>query len=42
MIGVEYRTTVDQLRIIRDGIENYILGSDDFAKPVDLYGDGGR
>ena len=33
VIGVEYRTTVDQLRIIRDGIENYILESDDFAKP---------
>jgi MscS family membrane protein len=33
MVGVEYRTTVEQLREIRDGIEQYILNSDDFAKP---------
>jgi MscS family membrane protein len=33
VIGVEYRTTVAQLRIIRDGIEKYILGSKDFAHP---------
>jgi MscS family membrane protein len=32
-IGVEYRTTVDQLREIRDGIEKYILDSDDFVPP---------
>lgn len=32
-IGVEYRTTVDQLRHIRDGIEAYILESDCFAGP---------
>jgi MscS family membrane protein len=32
-IGVEYRTTVDQLRKIRDGLENYILESDDFVPP---------
>ena len=32
-IGVEYRTTVDQLREIRDGIENYVVGNDDFAQP---------
>ncbi|NNG06018.1 MAG: mechanosensitive ion channel family protein [Inquilinus sp.] len=32
-IGVEYRTSVDQLRRIRDEIEAYVLGSDDFAKP---------
>ena len=32
-IGVEYRTSVDQLRQIRDGIEGYVLGSDEFAKP---------
>jgi len=31
-IGVEYRTTIDQLRIIRDGIEAYILENDEFAK----------
>ncbi len=36
MIGVEYRTTVGQLRKIRDGIEQYILGSEDFAKPPEV------
>ena len=35
-IGVEYRTSVDQLRRIRDGIEAYVLGSDDFAKPPEV------
>ncbi len=35
-IGVEYRTSVDQLRQIRDGIEAYVLGSDDFAKPPEV------
>ncbi|MEQ9607205.1 MAG: mechanosensitive ion channel family protein [Kiloniellaceae bacterium] len=33
MIGVEYRTTVAQLREIRDGIEKYILENDDFVPP---------
>jgi len=33
MIGVEYRTTVDQLSQIRDGIEKYILENDDFVPP---------
>jgi MscS family membrane protein len=32
-IGVEYRTTVDQLRAIRDGIETCIMENDAFAKP---------
>jgi len=32
-IGVEYRTTVGQLRQIRDSIEQYILESEYFAKP---------
>jgi len=32
-IGVEYRPTIDQLRQIRDGIEAYLLGSEDFAHP---------
>lgn len=32
-IGVEYRTTIDQLRQVRDGIEAYLLGSEDFAHP---------
>jgi MscS family membrane protein len=36
MIGVEYRTSVEQLREIRDGIEQYILNSDDFAKPPEV------
>ena len=35
-IGVEYRTSVDQLRQIRDGIEDYVLGGDDFAKPPEV------
>ncbi|TVR99518.1 MAG: mechanosensitive ion channel family protein [Rhodospirillales bacterium] len=35
-IGVEYRTTVDQLRRIRDGIEGYLLESPDFAKPPEV------
>ncbi len=32
-IGVECRTSVDQLRRIRDEIERYVLDSPDFAKP---------
>ncbi len=32
-IGVEYRTTVGQLRKIRDEIETYVLGSDEFEHP---------
>jgi MscS family membrane protein len=36
MIGVEYRTTVGQLRIIRDRIEEYILGSEAFAHPPEV------
>ncbi len=47
MIGVEYRTTIDQLRRIRDGIEAYILEQEDFAGPpavpthvrIDRFGD---
>ena len=35
-IGVEYRTTIDQLRRIRDGIEAYVLGSEDFVDPSKL------
>ena len=35
-IGVEYRTTVDQLRKIRDGIEVYILENDEFAGPGEV------
>lgn len=34
-IGVEYRTTVDQLRQIRDEIEAYITGNDVYVRPED-------
>ena len=36
MIGVEYRTTLEQLREIRDSIERYILDSDEFATPEEV------
>ncbi len=36
MIGVEYRTTIEQLRKIRDEIENYILQSEEFSKPPEV------
>ena len=32
-IGVLYSTSVEQLRAIRDGIESYVLDSDEFSKP---------
>ncbi len=35
-IGVEYGTTIEQLREVRDSIEAYILGNDDFAHPPDV------
>jgi MscS family membrane protein len=35
-IGVEYQTSVDQLRQIRDGIETHILNSDAFAHPPEV------
>ena len=35
-IGVEYRTSVDQLRQIRDAIETYIIGNEDFAQPSEV------
>lgn len=35
-IAVEYRTTVDQLRRIRNAIEAYILENDAFAKPHEV------
>lgn len=35
-IGVEYRTTREQLRRIRDGIEAYLLESEDFAHPPEV------
>lgn len=36
IIGVEYRTSVDQLREIRDRIERYVLGSSEFANPSEV------
>ena len=36
MISIEYRTTVQQLRQIRDSIEDYIHASDDFARPPEV------
>jgi MscS family membrane protein len=36
VIGVEYRTRVEQLRRIRDGIEAYVLENPDFAAPPDV------
>lgn len=34
-ISVEYRTTVDQLREIRDGISDYISNGEEFVKPTE-------
>ncbi|MGD9157999.1 MAG: mechanosensitive ion channel family protein [Desulfobacteraceae bacterium] len=36
IIGVEYRTTIDMLKKIRDGIEAYIFESDAFAHPPEV------
>ncbi len=33
LISVKYHTTVDQLRLVRDQIEEYLMSNDDFAKP---------
>jgi MscS family membrane protein len=33
IVSLEYRTTTDQLRRIRDGIEAYILGNEAFVQP---------
>ena len=35
-IGIEYSATIDQLKTIRDGIEAYVLGGDEFAKPPEV------
>ena len=32
-IGLEYRSTLGQLREVRDGIESYLMASDEFEKP---------
>ena len=36
LISVEYRTTVEQLRRIRDRIEQYIMASEEFTKPPEV------
>jgi MscS family membrane protein len=36
LIGVEYGTTIDMLKDIRDSIEKYILESKDFAHPPEV------
>lgn len=36
MIGVEYTSTIEQLRKVRDDIEAYILNSPDFASPSEV------
>lgn len=36
LIGVEYRTTKEQLRAIRDEIEDYLHNNEDFASPTDV------
>ncbi|MEX0707325.1 MAG: mechanosensitive ion channel family protein [Woeseia sp.] len=36
IIGVEYGTSIDQLREIRDRIERYVLDDSDFAKPSEV------
>lgn len=36
IIGLEYRTTMAQLRAIRDAIEARILGNEDFAHPPEV------
>ncbi len=35
-IGVEYRTTIEQLRSIRNAIEDYILNTPEYAKPPEV------
>lgn len=35
-IGVEYRSSIDQLRQVRDGIEDYLMSEDAFAKPPEV------
>ena len=35
-IGLEYRTTIEQLRQVRDQIEAYVLESSEFAKPTEV------
>jgi MscS family membrane protein len=36
MIGVEYSSSIDQLRNIRDKIEEYVLNNEEFASPPEV------
>ena len=36
LIGIEYATTKEQLRQVRDEIENYLISNDAFAKPDEV------
>jgi MscS family membrane protein len=36
IIGVEYRTTIEQLREVRDRIERYVHDNDEFATPSEV------
>ena len=36
IIGVEYRTTIEQLREVRDRIERYVHDNDEFAAPSEV------
>jgi MscS family membrane protein len=36
IIGVEYRTTIEQLREVRDRIERYVRNNDEFANPSEV------
>lgn len=35
-IGVEYKTSIDQLRLVRDGVEALIIGNPDYAQPDEV------
>jgi MscS family membrane protein len=35
-IGVEYRTSTEQLKLIQERVMEYILGNDDYAKPPEV------
>lgn len=35
-LGVEYRSSIEQLRQVRDGIEDYLMSEDAFAKPPEV------
>jgi MscS family membrane protein len=37
LIGLEFRTSVEQLRVIRDGIHSYIENNEDFDKDVSTF-----